>query len=776
MKVKSILAALLLMVAGLQSAKAQHGMQVWQNGKFELYFINNVDSVRFVNLVTDIYLSQGDLTMNVGERKRLTTTVYPIDADDHTVTWESSAPDIAFVDENGLVTAASPGTAVITATATDGSGTKAECQITVIQLVTGITLSETSLSLITGASETLTAIVVPSNASNPAVAWENNNESIATVDQTGKVTAVSPGSCIITATAVDGSGVKAECQVTVIQLVIGITLSQTSLTLTTGGSGTLTASVEPSNASNRAVTWESNDESIATVDQTGKVTAVSAGSCTITVTADDGSGVTAECQVTVEYSETIEHEWVDLCLPSGTMWATCNVGANSPEEYGDYFAWGETETKEVYSWETYKYCNGTNNTLTKYCTDKYYGYNGYKDNKTALDAMDDAAAANWADGWQMPTNKQFEELISNNNTTTSWWYQNGVAGRLITSRRNGKSIFLPAAGMRYDTSLNMAGTGGQYWSRSLYSIDTGASFLDFSSSNVITMGDAGRCCGRSVRPVRFETVLVTGITLSQTSLTMKIGSSQTLTANFQPINASLKEVEWSSSDENVATINQTGNVTGVANGVCTITATAKDGSGISATCKVIVHREEAYVDLGLPSGTLWAECNIGADNPEDLGDYFAWGETEPKSNYDWFTYQYCNGSYNSMTKYCDNSSYGRVDNKTELELIDDAAYVNWGDEWCMPSKAQQEELRSKCTWTYKRTGTKGFEVKGPNGNSIFLPAAGYRNGWNLKDEAETFYWSRTFSNANRAYNLDSHYNTVVGHSRSDGLSIRPVRK
>ncbi len=125
MKVKSIFAALLLMVAGSQSAKAQHGMQVWQNGKFELYFINNVDSVRFVNLVTDIYLSQGNLTMNVGERKRLTTTVYPIDADDHTVTWESSAPDIASVDENGLVKAASPGTAVITATATDGSGTMA---------------------------------------------------------------------------------------------------------------------------------------------------------------------------------------------------------------------------------------------------------------------------------------------------------------------------------------------------------------------------------------------------------------------------------------------------------------------------------------------------------------------------------------------------------------------------------------------------------------------------------------------------------------------------
>ena len=127
--------AFLLMMAGLQTVKAQHGMQVWQNGKFELYFINDVDSVRFVNLVTDIYLSQGELTINVGETSQLTATVYPIDADEHTVAWESSAPDIASVDGNGLVTAASPGTAVITATATDGSGVKAECQVTVTETV-----------------------------------------------------------------------------------------------------------------------------------------------------------------------------------------------------------------------------------------------------------------------------------------------------------------------------------------------------------------------------------------------------------------------------------------------------------------------------------------------------------------------------------------------------------------------------------------------------------------------------------------------------------------
>jgi hypothetical protein len=97
----------------------------------------------------------------------------------------------------------------------------------------------------------------------------------------------------------------------------------------------------------------------------------------------------------------------------------------------------------------------------------------------------------------------------------------------------------------------------------------------------------------------------------------------------------------------------------------------------------------SYVDLGLPSGTLWATCNIGANSPEEYGYYFAWGETEGyndgKTTFDWSTYKWCNGSYDSLTKYKYSSSYGTYDYKTELDLDDDAAYVNWGAEWCMPS-------------------------------------------------------------------------------------------
>ena len=164
------------------------------------------------------------------------------------------------------------------------------------------------------------------------------------------------------------------------------------------------------------------------------------------------------------------------------------------------------------------------------------------------------------------------------------------------------------------------------------------------------------------------------------------------------------------------------------------------------------------VDLGLPSGTLWADRNVGADSPEAYGDYFAWGEVTPKSEYNWSTYRWCNGSSSSMTKYCINSSYGTVDGKTVLDLEDDAAYVNMGSEWRMPTRAEQDELSNNCTWTWTtQNGVKGYKVTGDNGNSIFLSAAGYRDNSNLGG-AGSFggYWSSSLyeSKSYCAYELD----------------------
>ena len=574
-----------------------------------------------------------------------------------------------------------------------------------------------------------------------------------------------------------------------VRLVASIRLSHTTLVLGQNGHQQLTATVLPSDANNKGVTWTSSDASVATVDANGLVTAVAIGSCTITCAATDSSTVQAICQLTVcaGNSGTVGgHNYVDLGLPSGTLWATMNVGASSPEDYGDYYAWGETTTKSTYKSSTYKYCDGSSSTLTKYCTSGSYGP---VDNLTELELSDDAAYVNWDGEWRMPSEEQFLELINGEYTTIEWTTQNGVNGRLITSKSNSNSIFLPAAGERYDTSLDNTGSNGCYWSRSLDTNTPTFARSLYVYPNDVYSGYGGRNYGRSVRPVRY--VKVTSITLSQTSLSLSRGDSQTLTVTILPSDANNKSIAWTSSDASVATVDANGLVTAVAVGSCTIACAATDGSGVTATCQLTVYIDRSgtidgheSVDLGLPSGTLWATMNIGASSPEDYGDYFDWGETTTKSTYNWSTYKYCNGSENTLTKYCISYKYGTVDNLTELELSDDAAYVNWGGNWRMPSYDQFTELINSVYTTTEWTSVNGKYgrkiTSKSNGNSIFLPAAGNRYNSSLyAADSDGYYWSRSLntSYSNLVYILWIGSNNVSagGNERGCGRSVRPVR-
>ena len=185
------------------------------------------------------------------------------------------------------------------------------------------------------------------------------------------------------------------------------------------------------------------------------------------------------------------------------------------------------------------------------------------------------------------------------------------------------------------------------------------------------------------------------------------------------------------------------------------------------------------VDLGL--SVKWASCNVGATAPEEYGDYYAWGETEEKSDYSWSTYKFCNGSYASITKYCTSSTYGTVDNKTTLEPTDDVATVKWGGAWRMPTTDEQQELINKCTWTWTTlNGVNGWRVTGPNGNSIFLPAAGYRYGTGVSQQgSHGDYWSSSLnsSSSDYAYNLyfgSYYYDWASNYRRSEGHTVRPV--
>lgn len=190
---------------------------------------------------------------------------------------------------------------------------------------------------------------------------------------------------------------------------------------------------------------------------------------------------------------------------------------------------------------------------------------------------------------------------------------------------------------------------------------------------------------------------------------------------------------------------------------------------------------QAPVNLGL--SVKWATCNVGATKPEEYGEYFAWGETQSKTNYTWPTYMFrASGNTDNgvkFNKYNYNYTYGTVDNMTVLDLEDDAAFVNWGGSWRMPTDEEWTELRTVCTWSLiTQNGVDGMLVTGPNGKSIFLPAADYRAGNNLDRAGATgCYWSSSLSSEypNRALAV-YFFNEVSRGSgiRYIGLSVRPV--
>ena len=194
------------------------------------------------------------------------------------------------------------------------------------------------------------------------------------------------------------------------------------------------------------------------------------------------------------------HDYVDLGLPSGTLWATCNVGANNPEEYGKYFAWGEITPKITYNWGSYQYCNGDYDKLTKYCNNSSFGYNNFTDDLTTLLPEDDGATANWGNGWCMPTADQWREL--RDNTICAWTTLNGVNGHLLTAT-NGVSLFFPAAGYHHDDELDDPGNGGYYWASSLRVDYPGyAWYYGLGSGNYGVYPSGYRYVGFSIRPVR----------------------------------------------------------------------------------------------------------------------------------------------------------------------------------------------------------------------------------------------------------------------------------
>ena len=449
---------------------------------------------------------------------------------------------------------------------------------------------------------------------------------------------------------------------------------------------------------------------------------------------------------------------IDLGLPSGTKWASWNVGASAPEDFGGYYAWGETKEKDYYSWSSYIHCDGSK----EYC---------HHIGDDIAGTEYDVAHVKWGDSWRMPTSAQIEELALY--CTETWTQQNGVDGSLITGP-NGNTIFLPAASYREKDRTFPLGPDGYYWSSTLSSTSESEVYGLDSNSNRITLATFinYRYAGFSVRPIYYAES-IPDLTVSQSRCQIIVGNYATIeilsgSGNYEISNSNTDVIEVTLDD---ATITLKALSVGISY------TTLKDtSSGQIISIVVIVEPFVSYVpadaiDLGLPSGTLWASWNVGATKPEEFGGYYAWGETEVKDNYARNTYEYY---------YEYNNHYYIGDDIAGRNY--DVAHEKWGDSWSMPSISQIQELYENCTWEWtSQNNVNGMLVTGPNGASIFFPAAGYHWYDTIEESGSGgYYWSSSFNQYHEDYASSICFDSTgyiphVGSSKSLRYLGKPVR-
>ena len=462
----------------------------------------------------------------------------------------------------------------------------------------------------------------------------------------------------------------------------------------------------------------------------------------------------------------LECSYVDLGL--SVNWATCNIGASSPEELGDYYAWGEISTKETYNWTTYKWKKENSSLLTKYCSIEEYGY---ADKKNYLDSQDDVAQSLFGNDWFFPSDQEWLELV--NNCKWEWTTINNNNGWLITSLIDGftdKSIFLPASGIKKENKLESTSSNAYYWSRQVYDENPRVAHSFFIDSLEHTPKFLNRCYGLPVRPVCISSdwYEIASIRLSSEERTVFSGYSFTLTPTVYYKDSVVNRIGiWSSDNPSVVAVDETGFVIALSEGSANIYYTI---NSIQAKCAIRVlanesEIEHSYVDLGL--SVNWATFNVGAIMPEDKGGLYAWGEVETKDSYTNSNYKFPNGYTEGLTT---------------LSLNDDVAHVKWGDLWRMPSPEELEELIYNCNWTYSTlNGISGYivtsKITGYTDRSIFLPST---KPIGINYNTSSYYWSNSIET--KIWRSDDEYKSrtlslpcnMGNLSRYIGCSVRPV--
>ena len=519
--------------------------------------------------VTGISIAPDIAVLEAGEKKQFLFTIVPSNATDKSVSWKSSNEAVATVDKNGIVTAVAGGKAVITCTS-DSSLLSSDCELTVTQKAEGITLENNAIQLYATQSALLSASVLPVTASDRRIRWSTSDQTTATVSDGGIVTAVKPGTAIITATSVDG-GFTAQCVVTVLPKidVQSVKLSTTEIRLNKGKTYALDATITPADASNKNVTWSSNAKSVATVDSNGLVKGVGNGVAVITVTTQD-RGIQAKCVVIVKQSVTgVVLNSVSEKISIGNSKAL--VATVKPEDSSQKDLIWKSSNTDVATVST----NGV---------------------VTAKKAGTTTITVTTVDGG-------FTAFC---NVTV----YTPVTGIKVSQRKvtipKGKTAMISASVLPENAENR------EYkWSTSDKKIATINAAGQITAVKVGTaIVTATSVQGKYKARCLVEVVqLATGVSINYSSVTLDAGKSKALTATISPVSASDKTIKWTTSNKKVATVNSKGVVTAVGAGSAEITATSGDRNA-SASCRINVTQKVTKLKFEKSSYTVKAGSKI----------------------------------------------------------------------------------------------------------------------------------------------------------------------
>ena len=523
--------------------------------------------------VESVSLDRTEYEMTEGDTATLVATIKPDNATNKNVSWSSSDESIATISDEGMVTAIKAGTAVITVTTEDGNKT-AECSITItskVYPVESVSLDRTEYEMTEGDTVTLVATIKPDNATNKNVSWSSSDESIATVNDEGKVTAIKAGTAVITVTTEDGNK-TAECSITVTSKVYpveSVSLDRTEYEMTEGDTATLVATIKPDNATNKNVSWSSSDESIATVSDEGMVTAIKAGTAVITVTTEDG-GKTAGCSITV-IPKVYPVESVSLDKTGAEL----NVG--------DMIMLTATVLPE----------NATNKNI--FWSSSKPDVASVEDGRvTALLPGESIITVTTEDG-----NKTAQCIVSVleipvesvSLDKTELELTEGDQGKLTASVLPENATNKRIQWHSSDESIATVNEG----------IVTAVSPGNVMITAISESGGKVASCDVTVNARIYP---VTGVTINKSTLKMMTGDEETLTAIIKPDNATNKNVTWSSSNESIVSVTSDGRVTAVSEGEAAITVTTEDGS-MTAQCNVTVSNNiTEYVSADYYGGSI----------------------------------------------------------------------------------------------------------------------------------------------------------------------------